>query len=66
MVSSFGHTPVLLDEVQFAMILRVKIAQMTVPLDELLELQALICEVGLNEERAPAAAVNAIGWALEI
>jgi len=65
-VSGFGRTPVLFDKVQFAMVLRIEIAQMTVPLDELLELRALICEVGLNEERAPAAAVNAIGWALEI
>ena len=37
-VSSLGHAPVLLDEVKFAMIFRIEIAQMTVPIDELLDL----------------------------
>ena len=62
---SLGRAPVLFDKIEFAMVFRVKIAQMTVPLDELLELRTLICEVGLSEERAPAAAVNAVWWAFE-
>ena len=65
-VSSLGRTPVLLDEVKFAMIFRIEIAQMTVPLDELLDLQTLIYEVGLNKKCAPAATVDMVRRALEL
>ena len=65
-VSSLGRAPVLLNEVKFAMIFRIEITQMTVPLDELLDLQTLIYKVGLNEKCVLAATVDTVWWALEL
>ena len=66
MVSSLGRAPVLLNEVKFTIIFRIEITQMTVPLDELLELQTLIYKVRLNEKCVLAATVNTVWQALEL
>ena len=65
-ISSLGCTPVLLNKVELAVILWVKVAQMAAPLDELLELWSLVCEIGLRKEDTPTAAVHAARGALEI
>jgi hypothetical protein len=51
-------SPILFDEVELAVILRVEITQMSTGLNQLLKLGLLGHEVGLRKENTPAAAVS--------
>jgi hypothetical protein len=51
--------PILLDEIEFAVIFRVKVTQMATRLDQLLKLGLLRHEIGLGKENAPATAISA-------
>lgn len=61
--------PVLLNEIELAVVFRVEITQMAARLDQLLKLGLLRLKIGLRKEYTSAAAVNAVGgaaktWAL--
>lgn len=57
--SELCGTPILLDEVELAMIFGVEVTQMPARLDQLLELGLLRDEIGLQKKYASAAAVRA-------
>ena len=62
----FSCTPILLNEIELAMILRVKIAKVATRLDKFLELGLLSDEIGLEEKEPPTAAVHTAGGAFEV
>jgi hypothetical protein len=60
MEMKFCCAPILFDEVQFTVILGIKIIQMPMGLDQLLKLRPLRDEIGLQKEYSLAAAVCTI------
>ena len=57
MKTELCHTPVLLDEVELAMVFQVKVAKMTMRFDQLLKLGLLRDEIRLQKQDVLAAAV---------
>ena len=65
-VLKFRRAPVLFNKVQLTMIFWIKVTNMAMRLDKLLQLGFLRAEIGLSEKHAPATAVRAIGRTLEV
>ena len=58
--------PILLDEVQFAMVFWVEVAEVAARLHKLLNLRLLVNEVWLRKKEPPTVAVSVFEGAVEI
>jgi hypothetical protein len=64
--TEFCRTPILLNKIELAVILRVEVTQMATRLNQLLKLGFLRHKIGLQKEYPPATAVSAARRTVEI
>jgi hypothetical protein len=64
--TKFSRTPILLDKIEFAVILRVEITKMAAGLNKFLKLGLVIDKIWLCKEEPPTAAISSTGGAVEL